>query len=73
MGVWMFLCIVVSLVLWYFIGKEFMHIAEMKGHWEKKYFWWTFLCGFIGVAMVLALPNNSGVDTKPQDNEIPEI
>ena len=35
----------------------FRDIAEMKGHHERKYFWWCLLCGFAGWTMVIALPD----------------
>lgn len=44
-------------VLSFFVAREFEDIAEMKGYYEKKYFWWTFLLGPIGMLMVVALPN----------------
>lgn len=49
---------VVCILIMYFVAKEFARIAAMKGHKEKRYFWWTFLAGPVGVAMVIALPNS---------------
>ena len=40
----------------YFVAKEFYTIAIDKGYDEKKYFWWSFLLGAVGWAMVIALP-----------------
>ena len=54
------LCILglaVILFVDYLIAKEFQRIAAMKGHDEKRYFWWTFLTGPLGILMVFALPN----------------
>ena len=39
-----------------FIGRESEKIAKMKGHEGRRYFWWSFLPGGIGWAMVIALP-----------------
>ena len=61
------------LVVWYFIGKEFARIAAMKGHTESRYFWWSFLVGPVGMAMVIALPNNTVKSEKVADDELPEI
>lgn len=44
------------LVLSYFVAKEFQNIAIDKGYSESKYFWWSFLLGAAGWAMVIALP-----------------
>ena len=44
----------------YRIAKEFERIAIMKGHTEKRFFWYSFLLGAIGWAMVIALPEASG-------------
>ena len=54
---------IILLAIWYFISAEFMSIAEMKGHKEKRYFWWTFLCSFVGIAMVIALPDRTQFPT----------
>lgn len=64
-----------AIVLAYFIAKEFERIAAMKGHQEKKYFWWTFLLGAVGVAMVIALPDRMSAwerQTATYD-DLPEI
>ncbi len=42
--------------LWYKISYEFYSIAVQKGHDQKKYFWWTFFFGIVGMLMVIALP-----------------
>lgn len=49
----------VAVVTWicYLIAKEFYNIAEMKGHSESKYLWISFFLGFVGWAMVIALPD----------------
>ena len=57
------------------IAKEFQHIAAMKGHPEKRWFWWTLFLGMIGMLMVVALPDNRIEAQKdaPADEELPEI
>lgn len=69
--------IVLGLLIWLLvsIAREFQRIAAMKGHPEKRYFWWTLFLGMVGMMMVAALPNNA---SKPQqdnaaDDELPEI
>ena len=51
-----FVLLIISLWVDYLIAKKFMEIAEMKGHDGGSYFWWTFLAGPVGMAMVIALP-----------------
>ena len=48
-----------GLAIAFFIGKEFQHIAEMKGHSGAKYFWWCFLFAAAGMFMVIALPDRA--------------
>ena len=55
--------VIIALVIWCYIGKEFMNIAEMKGHHSSRYFWWTFLFSFVGMAMVIALPDRANTPT----------
>ena len=64
-----------SFILSFFIAQEFQRIAEMKGHKENRYFWWTFLVAPAGMLMVIALPDNankSETNNNVQD-ELPEI
>lgn len=58
------------LLEWY-IAKEFHNIAKMKGHWEKKYFWWCFWLGAVGWLMVIALPERKSAE--PVGDDIPEL
>ena len=44
----------------WFAAKTMYEIAVMKGHPQKKYFWWCFWLGFVGWAMVIALPDRNG-------------
>ena len=61
---------IIILVIWYFISKEFLNIAKMKGHQSSRYFWWTFFFSFVGMAMVIALPDRARtawpVETAPK-------
>lgn len=61
------------LVLWWYIAKEFARIAEMKGYTDKRYFWWTFWLGLIGILMVVALPTISKNETNMSSFELPEL
>lgn len=70
---------IADIVVAYFIGKEFEFIAKEKGYTSKRYFWWTFLLGLVGIPMVIALPDRrkstgtvSG-SAPVSDDEIPEI
>ena len=65
------------IVLQICIANEFQRIADMKGHTEKRYFWWSLLFGPVGWAMVIALPAR-GEKTAPAPadaafDDLPEI
>lgn len=52
--------IVVVLVLDGIISMQFQQVAEEKGYTDSnKYFWMTFLFGFIGMLLVVALPDRN--------------
>lgn len=62
------------------IAKEFASIAEKKGHNGKRYFWWTFWLGVVGMLMVIALPDVSGSGSNARgggyriaSEELPEL
>lgn len=71
--------LIFGLTISLFAAWEFENIAKMKGHPEKKYFWWCFLVGFVGYSMVIALPDRSAQKTaaaertKISEAELPEI
>lgn len=76
------LAAIAEIVVAYFIGKEFEFIAKEKGYTSKRYFWWTFLFGLVGIPMVIALPDRRGgtaasmpapAAAPVNDDEIPEI
>lgn len=58
-------------------ATEFCNIARMKGHPDRKYFWWCFLFGVIGWCMVIALPDRSVMPrvSKPDSkaDELPDL
>lgn len=74
-----FVIAIVMLVVDYFIAKKFEEIAIMKGHNSKCYFWYSFLLGPVGFAMVIALPDRNQVVTPTpaknafEHNELPEL
>lgn len=61
------------ILMWIFVAKEFRHIAAMKGHDKRRYFWWTFFLGPIGMMMVIALPNDNKPGETVVSDELPEI
>ena len=66
--------LIIGLLVLFFAAGEFQSIAEMKGHEGKKFFWWTFLAGPIGMLMVVALPDRSqGKSAPAASDELPEI
>ena len=58
-GVLIIISVVVFVAVVYVIAEEFQRIAQMKGHNEKRYFWWSFLLGVVGWTMVIALPDRA--------------
>ena len=73
------IAVIVEIAVAYFAAKEFELIAKDKGYADKKYFWWTFLAGFVGIPMVIALPDRRGgtgaasAGLPTRDDDIPEI
>lgn len=64
------------LVLDWFAAKEMYNIAVMKGHTQKKYFWWCFWMAVFGYAMVIALPDRRGgqaAQSAPSADELPDL
>ena len=54
---WIFVGAIAYLILAGYIAKVFQDIAQVKGHEERRYFWWIFLLGPVGMMMVIALPD----------------
>ena len=68
-------CILVLVVFW-FAAEEFYKIAVMKGHSERKYFWWSFLTPPLGMLMVVALPdrrNAAAAGEQKTDDRLPAL
>ena len=69
-----FIGIIVVLIIQYFIAREFQRIAELKGHYEKRYFWIT-----LGMLLVIALPDLKNREllqtghSGSSDDSLPEI
>lgn len=70
-----FVVIVVIFVINCFAAEQFSEIASMKGHLNKKYFWWCFWLGIVGWAMVIALPDRANISSKVaiDVDELPEL
>ena len=64
-----FLGAIVLLIADYFIATEFAQIAEMKGYYDRRYFWFTFLFGIAGMLMVVALPLKDNKTTQYTETE----
>lgn len=60
---------VVLLIADYFIATQFSEIAEMKGYYDRKYFWYTFLFGIAGMLMVIALPMKNKEPAGPKNRQ----
>lgn len=64
------LIIVFGLFIAVCVATEFADIAVMKGYTQRKYFWYTFFLGIVGMLMVVALPDRKNMvthtgETKP--------
>ena len=59
----------------WFAAKAMYEIAVMKGHPQKKYFWWCFWMAVFGYPMVIALPDRRGAQAQnaPSADELPEL
>ena len=59
----------------WFAAKAMYEIAVMKGHPQKKYFWWCFWMAIFGYPMVIALPDRRGAQMQsvPSGDELPEL
>ena len=65
------------LLIWLLISvaREFQRIAALKGHTEKRYFWWTLFLGMVGMMMVVALPDRAAekAAANAPNDELPEL
>ena len=67
------LFILISMLIKYFIAREFYKISCIKGFDNKKYLWITFFMTFVGGLMVAALPNNNCSGKKYIDSNLPDL
>lgn len=69
------LVLAIIIVIDWFAAKAMYEIAVMKGHPEKKYFWWCFWMAMFGYPMVIALPDRRGAQAQstPSADELPEL
>ena len=71
-SLFMLLTVAAVIALVVFVSKEFERIAVMKGHPGRRYFWWTFFTGFIGMLMVAALPDRAAPQPADKDGFVPD-
>ena len=71
--IWIIIGVIVALVLFYACANAFYEIACMKGHDEKKYFWWTFFIPLLGALMVIALPDRVSTKERLTDEAFPVL
>lgn len=69
------LVLAIIIAIDWFAAKAMYEIAVMKGHPQKKYFWWCFWMAVFGYPMVIALPDRRGaqVQSAPSADELPEL
>ena len=69
------LVLAIIIAIDWFAAKAMYEIAVMKGHPQKKYFWWCFWMAIFGYPMVIALPDRRGAQMQsvPSGDELPEL
>ena len=69
------LVLAIIIAIDWFAAKTMYEIAVMKGHPQKKYFWWCFWMAMFGYPMVIALPDRRGEQAQrvPSADELPEL
>ena len=67
------LAVIAALVISWFVAGEFFRIAEDKGYHERKYFWISFLLGFVGYLLITAMPDRSVGQSVVSNDELPEL
>ena len=67
--------IAIIIAIDWFAAKAMYEIAVMKGHPQKKYFWWCFWMAIFGYQMVIALPDrrDAQAQSAPSADELPEL
>ena len=67
------LAVVAALVISWFVAVEFFRIAEDKGYHERKYFWISFLLGFVGYPLIAAVPDRTVRQSVVSNDELPAL
>ena len=62
------LAVVAALVISWFVAGEFF-----KGYHERKYFWISFLLGFVGYLLIAAMPDRSVGQSVVSNDELPDL
>lgn len=72
-----FICVLTLAIVFtlaYYTAKWFYEVAEEKGYHDKKYFWICFWLGYIGIPLVIALPDRgAGQQREIAADELPEL
>ena len=64
--------ILIGLAIDWAAADAFYKIAQMKGHSDRKYFWWSFLVPPFGMLMVIALPDRLGGAADGRQPSLPD-
>ena len=75
MKILIFAAVIIGIIVDYYVACEFQHIAMEKGFSDRKYFWYTFLLGMIGILMIVALPDRkvNSVQIGRDNSELPDL
>ena len=69
MDVLVVISVIAAVLILFGAADAFYEIACMKGHEQKKYFWWCFGMPCVGYLLVIALPDKK---TERQEQKAPE-
>ena len=61
-----------GILLAYFTATWFFEVAKEKGYHDKKYFWICFWLGYIGIPLIIALPDR-GKRAQSVVDDLPEL
>ena len=67
-----FLIVGAGILLAYFTATWFFEVAKEKGYHDKKYFWICFWLGYIGIPLIIALPDR-GKRAQSVVDDLPEL
>ena len=71
------LVVIIGLVLYiviaFLLANEFSDVAAMKGHSDRKYFWFCFFFSILGYFLVIALPDRGEKRDKKYGEEDGEV